>query len=533
MFILLISFITFLPACGSNNPDQTPYPTFNPDILGTSEPSVSSAPPTPFVNPFSPGDLLTVVISEDIIGANNQLEYMSDLAQAAGFALRFEAVTGDSHHGLLETYPNAIILEMISFSYVNTAQLGLIGDQFGAVREHAPSYYERAAAFNRDFYGEDAINFLPLDNQFSFAATAVLIRNDVYNYYGKEIRTVNEYEELLRWLLSRVEGVPAVAAPMYTQRYGRFDPHDNYIDWYNNGLMALNLFMPEMGYQSLASVFTDRYTEVINYVWLDEEGQAVSFFESDDAVMAMERFCRWRRDGLIDTKATWRGLTEYPTILANIKHLPETIDLTEYTLNILPDTATAHPTAEWVAMAAPEANIDEFLRFLEWMEDIDNYRWFQYGREGLDYHYDWETDVLITGKTAERYGIEVSGYNQRDTKAIFANTRFDYQLLDYVYGYPKGYVLEMTAVSPALSPINRLYAYSVAVGAGVIGSSWQNHVRLNRTLEENLLRRLYGASPPDDTQTLIRKVFDELRESGWGSAVSPLVNIVLEMSRHH
>jgi len=154
---------------------------------------------------------------------------------------------------------------------------------------------------------------MPTNNNIETARPLLLIRNDVYEDYGKEVRSVNDFLGLLTRLKAEDPySVPAAASPVVHDRMSGV--------WY--GYTALNLFLPGFGYEPLINITRDT-NGLPSFLWMDSvTGKAEDFFDIDSSVSAMAELVNWNEKGLIDfidfTKANEEELIFYPTLLLNL-----------------------------------------------------------------------------------------------------------------------------------------------------------------------------------------------------------------------
>jgi hypothetical protein len=412
-------------------------------------------PPLPaWQNPFMSHDLTTVFLPADLsinlpmTAFTPMVDYMTDLAQEAGFALVFRGHdpprngfsgwdelyqrTIQQSHNAVFVYRYPTMLEHIA---------PVLGNFHDNVIEISPVHAERWAAYNGVIHEHNTIYAIPTDTIHNHRRLAVLIQNDVFRQYGQVVRTANDYEALLRWLKDlNPSAMPGIAAPMYAGWYqassAPFMSHEA-------GIMAFNLFFPDMGLRPMPVLYHHITTFDRNQFWITPQGMIYEpnelLYEARDA---FDRTLNWREDGLIHFVRSW-GLarpaaSSYPTILVNIEHMPFEIPMSQYTINMLyPEIPMGIDEHRYVAVAAAGTDMREFIRFLVWLDNIESYTWFMFGREGEDYEINPSTGMI--------YGV--SDYTRWPGRLFFRNDRFNDQLMCRTR-FPAGYAEELAILEP-------------------------------------------------------------------------------------
>jgi hypothetical protein len=529
---LLLALTFMLAACrrADDNNGGTPSPSPNASLSSPPPGTVSTPMPTPrpeWVSTFRVEELYTVYVCvmESLLDmwadSGRCLSLTTELAQRAGFPLEFiphpppmmsePAVFGQF---LGESTKAIAIMLPHDFDRYFSQEAG---DLFDDIWERSPERAMYSLAYNQAILEKDGVYAIPIDSQHRPQNLAILIRNDVYREYGREIRSASDYEALLRWL--RRQGwdgaAPGVALPMITPVAGIANT-----DWQRNmaqsKVMALDLFLPEMGYIRFPAWQTHMSIHWWFNTWLAPDGQIVEFYETDSTAIALTRFLDWRQDGLLDITAGSDNLKNYPTILTNIDQVLSLgfqgfIDAAEYTVNVLPQPVLSTSSVNFFAVAAPGTDIGVFLDFLLWLEDRDNYIGFRYGEEHVHYARDGNRIVL----DPDNYLLAPN--------MIFAN--YEHDLLVYnpsMHGerLPAGYHEEVGAIAPFASPFTLETAIQARDAVRDAGGwqFYQPHTHINSFLNHwgilmsSFYTVLYDIYFGDDmTPARIYDVFDALQ----------------------
>jgi hypothetical protein len=157
---------------------------------------------------------------------------------------------------------------------------------------------------------------------------------------------------------------------------------------YHNGMgFILDMLLLEMGWHSLSGLLLSThyyFSAYSNYLWMHEQtGEVRSFIELlDQIVEAVLRFADWHQDGLVTTSyvRSWENpAANHPVIICQFGDLTSEI-LSNYTLQVIPGTFRDSKLILSAAIAAPDTDVREFFRFLDWMDsDALNYAEFRYG----------------------------------------------------------------------------------------------------------------------------------------------------------
>ena len=171
-------------------------------------------------------------------------------------------------------------------------------------------------------------------------------------------------------------------------------------------------------------------------LWVKGENVYTYFDLIDEIVESVLIFNSWAEDGLINVnyieRSEWAKykiiifdgsdlIYDYQTekydsgsgkmILKNKLYRP----LPGYTLKIFDGTRRDYYSVNSMAIASPDADASEFLRFMEWLRaDIENYKLFRFGIDGEDYGLTegGETEMLISDYSVWFYNF--NPYFRRD-----------------------------------------------------------------------------------------------------------------------
>ena len=252
--ILLLSAFLF-SSCGQGGPEQTPYQTFDPYVLGTPDPSQPSATP----RSSDPRDRLTVVIPEQSVPAylEKALDTVNRLLDDQGFQVAveffydpeldprkhpvtssaaYQALSGQYQEKYRDYIRSNLHSDKVFFQYGDMSDLereGLLGDFYAEAKKHAPVWLSHPAVQSANEPGRlvymPAGFFTPIPANIPL----VLVREDIAASYGQDINTASDFVELLTWLRAWDPlNIPCAAYPPYS--FSRFMPFD--------------LFLPERGY---------------------------------------------------------------------------------------------------------------------------------------------------------------------------------------------------------------------------------------------------------------------------------------------
>jgi len=313
-------------------------------------------------------------------------EYASSLLNEAGFEVTFEVFDPGDAKSTAEAYENHIRENLNEDTvYIVPEEMADVLAEDGILAEHTVSGKDVSYKIEQGSWPA------PLNRY------ALLIRNDIYDKYKPELNTGSETVEFLNKL--KTDDPNQVPCATITFLYDRM--------YHDSGYLALQLFMPEYGWYSLDDVMKGGNSLD---VWSSmDETQIIDIYSSEDAKRAVTAYSDLIKNGLLDyytKKMTW-DLSVYPTLLVNTEDYYATLmlannpdyaalDLSEYYINILykntlPEVeANSVPDRSYVSIAGKDANIGEYLRFLEWLDNEENYELFTKGKGDSEGYEKWE-----------------------------------------------------------------------------------------------------------------------------------------------
>jgi hypothetical protein len=350
-------------------------------------------------------------------------EYAQQIVNDAGFSIRFEV------------YEEAPLNDQYLTQYYEEVESRKEEDLIFMLYGNAPSKPEwvqeamvkpisdDVSGFSPEFIDSFPINeegevFIATGREASALipqVNAVLIKNEVYEAYGKDVSTAQEYMDLLRFLKEQdPEQTPAAMSPSFYQRFYGYSA-------------ALAFMLPEVGQYSFATIFQNASMPV-DVLYDTQTNTTMLPHESEHFVRALKDLAALREEELVDfwiiqSKPTF---AKYPTLLVNTHDfinqtiysaVPEyrNLDMAGYHLCLLyPDTQPilSLPSSEnytAVAYAMKNANTDEFMQFMNWLDTEENYQLFMNGHEGVDYHLESRqiiyeaTDIAYSSWDQRRY----------------------------------------------------------------------------------------------------------------------------------
>ncbi len=425
------------------------------------------------------------------------MDYASELMQKAGLNIQFKGLGNMSEETFTAELSNPDptsnkVYVLNQYAAVRIVNKGLLGDFYEAAALKAPEYLRNAPTVNPD--GE--LYLMPANMLIIPARPAALIKNDVYSEYGKEIRSASDYIELLKWLKSRDGGsVPGVVHMQgFDRQFGRIF-----------GYTALNLMLPEKGYTSLACMFTQE-TGASNFLWVNKDTNKVdAFYNIDAAQDAIAEVYGLERDGLLNFVSEGQTVdhTEYPTILINTAEyqLKEGVE-TQYTMNIFTEPLIDYGEVDMVACAAPGTDVSEFLRFMEWMGDIDNYKHFMYGIEGVDYTQDERGYITDT---------KISEYYKWEYKSVFRRSKYMLDIYDFSQSAPVGYEKEVAALKRMEYPLD--FQSRREIGTRLAEDKvYEGVVSEVDRIMQRLTTMLFTMESPPEPLSTISDAFEEMQQ---------------------
>jgi hypothetical protein len=337
---------------------------------------------------------------------------------------------------------------------------------------------------------------------------AVIIREDIASEYGDEIRTASQYIELLEWLKAKnPDSIPGVAVPMTPYVSGFKMPHD--------------FFMPEWGYWNGTGKWEWSVLDI-------QTNDARAVYSAPEVGRALEEFIDLWRNGLLymRTYGFDREFSEFPTALIYfydfIDMFPQRaylngfqgLDASLYRIYALyngkmplyinPDGET-YSISCTEAVAPPAADPTEFLRFLEWLGERENYQALMYGEEGRDYTLE-NNRITPVEEQAETFAVHRRNLfflERNELNAISSDAPWNYET-------------EMYSLKPAYT-LYPTYDDEETLSLFYEKYGMENFMRIYDTSDDyNLLySKLFRRSDkaPDKDETL--ELIDEFMEKQW------------------
>lgn len=384
-----------------------------------------------------------------------QTEYAESILASEGFNIKFMILNNDSNIFSAHEYKQYIEKNIdneavfIVYDYMfDDSLFNISGDFYDVAAKAAPRYNEKYAdILNKD--GSLVVMPTQIYN-IQVQRMAVLIKNEIYNEYGKEVRTASEYKEFLSYVKDeKISNKPgALALYDIFENTGNFSP--------------MSLFLPEYGYYALDKI-TTKYGMLQLYTTADNQYYAP--YQIPEAKEAILEILNWYEQGLAypyPNKAHQSAIDSIdinecasilinPMVLENRINLPyglEALDLTEYTMcvlypNILPSTSiTNRYYSNSGAITGKETDVTQFLEFMEWLEASENYYKFMYGKDGIDYRLIEIDDSNYNGRIRYLNG-ELNYHNWSYNNTFFYN--YENHLLPE--NLPINYELDMSLIS--------------------------------------------------------------------------------------
>jgi hypothetical protein len=365
---LLLALTFVLAACSRTDDDDVSTPSHSPS------PGVLTVTPAPtprpeWFSPFHTDELYTVLVHvhQTALSAWAKdgfcLEYTTEMAQRAGFPLEFKErrwLGGPTYYREFESYLRTLdrTIVITHSEVILSFTDGFLEEKYSDVWNRSQGQAELYLAFNQSRHGLDGVYAIPVDVNLQPRGLSVLVKNEVYHEYGREIRSAGDYEQLLRWIQTQdwFDTAPGLSAPLGT---AVADSNNLGGLWINNmirGIVAFNLFLPDMGYTLIPEWQTHMPVNWRYHTWLTPYGEIVEWYETGSTAAALSRFIEWQQDGLMDVSRGWiePGLDKYPTLLVHTSEIPDMlsrIDMTQYTVNTLTQSRMSTVNVEYAAVA--------------------------------------------------------------------------------------------------------------------------------------------------------------------------------------
>jgi hypothetical protein len=332
--------------------------------------------------------------ADDRINSRRTLTYLNNLLRNQGFDLEFRYFASNEDEQQ-EQYIRDHIHENVVF--IPAWAFDLWEDE--DFKSQLGNFYETGMIYAPNYTRNPIHSVFNEKNELSMMQTnfkkifptfpAVLIRENIAAEYGREIRTASDYIELLEWLKARdPEIVPGMTVPAI--------PHTS------GFRMAHDFFLPEWGYWS-----------DLHWEWyaLDiRTNDARATYSLPESNRAFVEFADLQRKDLLYMKVRNRPqdrkLDEFPTALLYFYQFISNssdfllmsgfneFDASGYRIYAMYGgkmpvhenyTGSYFTSSGCHAIAGLNAEVGEFLRFMEWLDVRENYTMLFYGEEGHDY----------------------------------------------------------------------------------------------------------------------------------------------------
>jgi hypothetical protein len=448
---IVLALMLLLASCagGGVNPTiQQPSPTENRRDISTT----TQAPPL-LIEVREPENPLRVVFNAATF-TEEGFVYINTVLWSHGFNLKFEPFPTNSRLSVNDTmqyyqflYNNIdenMVFMDVSRGHIQFYQPGgratthifpvgfenNFGNFFDDAIQTAPNYMSHPQVHQlSQVNAQEVLTFIPTGFTMRYSSVpAVLVREDIAAVYGSEIRTGSQFVALLEWQKQRnPNSIPGVAHKQ---------------EWFNvptgpyNGFLPYDLFLPEWGYRVYDPRFLlihDLHVKVATPAYLLPESRT-----------AIEMYAQLRYDQLLYTKINPRqgmavnemSYDEFPIVLTNtyaflarpgLAAVDELLnfDASRYMMYTLyghlemPLDEQTFLGLPPTAVAGRNTDVDEFLRFLEWMTFRDNYELLFYGVEGRDY------EILPNGRLSPLPSTDVNWDLVRNHLVFFLNTELE------------------------------------------------------------------------------------------------------------
>ncbi len=324
---------------------------------------------------------------------------------------------------------------------VNLKNNGLIMEVTDIYKESAPVYY--ADTYNKDVrkhYYRDSLSKLFMDEQnriygiptgdFQYLDYSVLlIRKEIAKRYGKDIDTIDDYEELLKWVEVNDKQFKPGLFPI------------NISNAIPGSLPVFSLWANINGYSDVTGQM-GMIGSSVDYYYKNNDVENIIKVNRLDIIEAVQlpdfkrymlKLSQWQKSGLVDF---WMAediskvkTDDYATIVTNISNYMRSdsifdkqalINASEYDMYIFNKEGMKKSTCKAVQpylkvlyVSANSKNPDEMLRFIEWLySEQENYDLFIYGKEGKGYVIDGGREVF--GEKQFEYFIKFEFEGKRD-----------------------------------------------------------------------------------------------------------------------
>jgi hypothetical protein len=315
----------------------------------------------------------------------------------------------------------------------------LLGDFYDIGMEFAPGYMTNPLIpiYNKP----DTLDMIPVSRwEMMPRIPAVLVREDIANHYGRDINTASDYIALLKWI---------------RQHYPDSHPGAVCFEHYFRTPIPFDLFLPENGYWNPQRpdflLYELGSNEVHRTFSLPEGHAALTDFEELIDSRLLRLVSQFGYDNMFLSYAGFPTVLMYADSFHPSNNILQTwrlvsnFDASEYRMHLLYDGLL--PALHWpdghymntrVAVGGQSTNMTDLFRFLQWLDDKENYMRLFYGIENVDYTMSGNRIELIESEV-DRGAIRsvLSDFIRTDFEPIRSNAPLNYEesLASYSFAY--------------------------------------------------------------------------------------------------
>jgi len=317
-----------------------------------------------------------------INAADEYIEYMTSLLREQDIYIEIELFNHDMKNSDAEYVKllNDKLLDENTVAIVNQQDIELVSSEvnLGNIVEYmkaAPNYYQNYESMIANS------TYLPISSHAEYLANVVLIKNEIYSSYAKEINDISEYEDFLQWAKDNMlEKTPVKVFNQYDSGKAALSLLSAFSPRYDLVMLdaifnyPVGLCMPKNSYDTINEIEeTDEFAGII--------GDIQSLLQDDMIdILPIKSFGDLKPDDYASLLMSHRDFINLSnTIISDYT-------AADYTIKILnPNVTLVKHSKNYIVMgkgALPRS----FALFMDWLyEDISNYTEFMYGINGVDY----------------------------------------------------------------------------------------------------------------------------------------------------